>query len=106
MEQFFTHGRWRAKPGSEDEFVQEWERLAAWATDEFPEAPWAILLRDRDDPTQFFSFGPWTSLEAISDWRARPEFGEAVGRMSSLLESIETFTLDGVAKFERPVDGR
>jgi hypothetical protein len=57
------------------------------------------------DPMQFFSFGPSTSLEAIADFRARPEFGEAVGRMRLLLESIETFTLDGVARFERPSSG-
>jgi hypothetical protein len=57
------------------------------------------------DPMQFFSFGPSTSLEAIADFRARPECGEAVGRMRLLLESIETFTLDGVARFERPSSG-
>jgi quinol monooxygenase YgiN len=106
MEQFFTHGRWRVKPGLADQFVQEWEPLAAWATGELPEGPWAILLRDRDDPMQFFSFGPWTSLEAIADFRARPEFGEAVGRIRPLLESMETFTLDGVARFEVRPSGK
>ena len=105
MEPFFTHGRWRVKPGLGNEFIAEWQRLADWATDELPEGPWAILLRDRDDPSQFFSFGPWTSLEAIADFRARSEFREAVGRMQPLLESIETFTLDGIARFERPSRG-
>jgi heme-degrading monooxygenase HmoA len=29
------------------------------------------LLRDRENPRQFFSFGPWDSLEAIADFRSQ-----------------------------------
>jgi hypothetical protein len=46
------------------------------------------------------------SRRAITEFRARPEFGEAVARMRPLLDSIETFTLDGVAKYERTVRRR
>jgi len=97
MHEFWTHGRWQVRQGSEDQFVAEWERLAEWATRAVPGGPWAVLLRDRENRSQFFSFGPWETLEAIADFRSRPEFQEALGRMRPLLESVETFTLDTVA---------
>jgi hypothetical protein len=102
MEAFFTHGRWHVKSGAEDQFVAEWKRLADWAKGELPAAPWAVLLRDREDPSQFFSFGPFVNLEAIADFRGRPEFAEALGRMRPLLDSVETFTLDRVATYGVP----
>ena len=97
MHEFFTHGRWLVREGSEDRFVEEWKRLAAWATREVPGGPWAVLLRDREKPGQFFSFGPWVSLEAVADFRSRPEFQDALHRMRPLLQDVETFVLDRVA---------
>ena len=97
MEQLFTHGRWRVKRGSEDHFVSEWERLAEWGAREMPGRLWAVLLRDRDNPSQFFSFGPWQSLSAIEEFRDRPEFQAALARMWPLLEDVEVFTLNRVA---------
>ena len=97
MLKFFTHGRWQVKEGAEKEFIAEWERLAAWAAKEVPGGRWAVLLHDRDKESQFFSFGPWESLDAIADFRNRPQFQEALGRMRPLLESVQTFTLDRVA---------
>jgi len=99
MEAFWTHGRWRVKSGAEDQFVAEWMHLADWAKDALPAAPWAVLLRDREDPSQFFSFGPFLTLEAIAEFRGRAEFAEALERMRPLLDSAETFTLDGVATY-------
>jgi heme-degrading monooxygenase HmoA len=96
MHEFFTHGRWLVREGREAEFVQEWERLASWATGAVPGGPWAVLLRDRENRSQFVSFGPWESLDAVADFRGRPEFQEALGRMRPLLSSVETYTLDRV----------
>jgi quinol monooxygenase YgiN len=97
MYEFFTHGRWLVRQGSEDAFVREWQSLAEWATREVPGGPWAILLRDRETRSQFVSFGPWATLEAVADFRSRPEFQEVFRRMRPLLESVDTFVLDRVA---------
>jgi heme-degrading monooxygenase HmoA len=36
-----------------------------------PGGRWAVLLRDRENPHQFFIFGPWDSLQAIADFRSQ-----------------------------------
>ena len=58
----------------------------------------ARLLQDLDQPTLFYSFGPWDSLEAIQAWRADPGFQERVGRIRELLESFEPHTMRTVVQ--------
>lgn len=94
---FFTHGRWTVHEGQQAAFVAAWEQFAAWGSREVPGGSWAVLLRDRENPRQFFSFGPWDSLEAIADFRSRPEFNEFLGRARPMLEAVEVFTLDVAA---------
>jgi len=94
---FFTHGRWLVHAGQESAFVSAWEEFVAWATAELPGGPWAILLRDRDNPRQFFSFGPWVSLDTIADFRSRPQFSDFQGQVRPMLESVEVFSLDVAA---------
>ena len=93
----FTHGRWLVHAGQENAFVSAWEQFAAWATAELPAGPWAVLLRDRENPRQFFSFGPWDSLGAIEDFRSHPQFSDFQGRVRPMLEAVEIFTLDAAA---------
>jgi heme-degrading monooxygenase HmoA len=92
----WTHGRWRVKPGREQEFVEAWRELAEWSLKEFPEARGAKLLRDRDQPNRFYSFGVWDSDEAVARWRAHSGFSEAIERMSELIEELEPITADGI----------
>jgi quinol monooxygenase YgiN len=94
---FFTHGRWTVHEDQVAAFLTAWEQFAEWASRNVPGEPWAILLRDRDKPRQFFSFGPWDSLEAIADFRSRPESTEFLGRVRPMLEDVEVFTLDVAA---------
>jgi hypothetical protein len=92
MTRIWTHGVWTVKPGREEEFVAAWRELVpvgkALGSDD------ASLLRDRDDPNVFRSFGPWPDLETIARFRA--EIGPQVAAMDDLLERFETFTLDEV----------
>lgn len=94
----FTHGRWLVNPGQEAAFIAAWSELAAGSGSAFADGPWAVLLRDRDNPRQFFSFGPWGSLEGIAAFRASPEFVAFQQRARPALESVEVFTLDLAAK--------
>jgi hypothetical protein len=43
----------------------------------------ATLLRDREQPHRFISFGPWDSLEQIAQWRSSVTFKEGVGGSAS-----------------------
>lgn len=98
MPQLFTHGRWVVKPGREEDFVAAWRDLAEWTVANLEGSSHGWLLHDREQPNQFFSFGPWESLEAIEAWRASAGFQERVALMQELLESFEPHTLDVAAE--------
>jgi quinol monooxygenase YgiN len=91
----YTSGRWKVTPGNEDEFVNAWKDLAIRTKEDFPEAT-ATLLRDRDDPTLFISFGPWESIEQIEQWRASETFQTGVQKIRPLLAEFMPHTLDPV----------
>ena len=92
----YTAGIWTVKPGREDEFVALWRELADWTVGSFRVAQ-GTLLRSREEPNRFVSFGPWESVEQIEAWRASPEWQELVGRMRALLDSFEPGTYDVAA---------
>jgi heme-degrading monooxygenase HmoA len=92
----YTWGRWKVTPGKEDEFINAWTQLATRTKRDFPEST-ATLLRDRDDPTLFLSFGPWESIEQIDRWRASNTFQTGVGEIRPLLAEFTPLTLDPVA---------
>jgi quinol monooxygenase YgiN len=94
---FFTHGRWTVHEDQQAAFAAAWEQFAEWASRELPGGPWAVLLRDRENQRQFFSFGPWDSLEAIADFRSRPEFSAFLAQTRPMLEAVEVFTLEVAA---------
>lgn len=93
----YTVGIWIAKPGREDEFAACWREMAEWTIREVAPAP-GTLLRDRERPARFVSFGPWPDAEAIARWRAHPGFAERVARMRALLDDFSPLTLDDVTE--------
>ena len=78
MARVWTHGVWTVAAGREDDFV----------------AAEPALVRDRERPSEFRSFGAWPDLEAVGHFREeiRPHLSE----MDELIERFETFTLDEV----------
>jgi heme-degrading monooxygenase HmoA len=96
MAEVWSSGLWRVKPGRETEFVEQWQAFASWTAQLFPGAH-AWLLRDREQPNEFVSVGPWPSDDAIAEWRSDPGFVQRIGAIRQLLESFEPRTLDRVA---------
>jgi quinol monooxygenase YgiN len=88
MADVYTLGEWRAKAGSEAAFVAAWRELGEWTEATVPGNTWAKLLRDRDDPQRFVSFGPWTDDDAVARWRGHPGFQERVAGIQQLLVSF------------------
>jgi heme-degrading monooxygenase HmoA len=82
MAETYTAGMWKAKPGEEGEFVDAWREFAAWAST-MPGSGTLRLTRDTNDPSRFFSFAPWESIEAIHAWKASGEFKERIGRVKA-----------------------
>ncbi len=94
----YTSGQWQAKAGKEKEFIQAWQKYAAWTAQNF-KASGARLLQDADDPTRFVSFGRWDGQSSIDDWRSRPEFATFVKLARELCDVVEphTFKVAGEA---------
>jgi hypothetical protein len=92
MAPIWTHGVWTVKAGREDEFVSTWRELVPIGAEIGSGTP--VLLRDREQPSVFRSFGPWADLDEIDRFRAaiRPH----LGAMDDLLEGFEAFTLDEI----------
>ncbi len=93
----YSHTTWVVKPGLEDEFVERWRELASWSALQGLRAS-ARLFRDTEEPSQFLSFGPWESIEAIRRWRAQPGFHERMARLGEVIERLEPRTLELVAE--------
>ena len=91
----YTLGVWTVRPGAEDDFVAAWRDMAAGTVTDFPAAT-AMLLRDRDRPNLFISYGPWQSLAEIESWRGSAVFRDGVARMRPTLENFEPHTMDPV----------
>jgi quinol monooxygenase YgiN len=96
MANVWTHGLWIVKPGAEDAFVDAWTELARAGMEQFrpPAAP--KLLRDRERPNVFVSFGPFRDDGDVESFRSSDAFARAREAMRDLLESFEPRTLDEV----------
>ncbi len=93
---FFTSGEWFVKPGHEEQF------FAAWTASKSPVPPLQgvrtrpRLLRDLRTTSRFVSFAEFESLEAIEEFRSRPDFDELVGAMREHLDDLKISTLEQV----------
>jgi heme-degrading monooxygenase HmoA len=93
----YTAGVWTVRPGREEEFVELWADLAEWTAAAFAGRS-GTLLRDREHPNRFLSFGSWESADQIDAWRAAPKWEEVVGRMRELLEDFQPGVYDVAAR--------
>ena len=96
MANVWTQGTWTVRPGAEEAFVEAWTTLVRDVSSELdvPEAP--TLLRDRERPNVFLSFGPWPDDAAVERFRLSDAFRDGTAAMRDLLESFEPRTLDEV----------
>jgi heme-degrading monooxygenase HmoA len=89
-ETFYTHALWRVKPGNEQAFIDAWRAMGdAFLAIPGPKSH-GTLIQSLTDPTLFYSFGPWESLDQIHAMRANPAAQEAMARARELCEEVET----------------
>ena len=82
-EEVYTLGVWRVKDGKESEFVKglgiHFRGL--------PHPPGkGTLLQSLDDPRQFYSFGPWETLDDIQAMRNHPDSPKEISKLVDLCE--------------------
>lgn len=94
MAVLYTLGEWTVEAGQEDAFVAAWQELAEWTEATVVGSAWAKLLRDRNVPQRFVSFGPWTDDDAVAAWRQHPDFKARVDKIQQLVESFVPHTMD------------
>ncbi len=54
----------------------------------------ATLVQDKGRSNRFVSFGPVDSIEAVENWRARPEIKERQARSAEVTEGLERGVCD------------
>jgi len=93
-----TSGIWVVKAGREDDFARRWQEGADSLSLDFSDVRFR-LLRDRENPQRFMSFGEgWRNAEQIEAARSAPSFQDSMASIWRLLESGEIATLDLVAE--------
>lgn len=86
MSDVYTLGAWRVKAGRERDFVEAWIALGEFFN-RLPNPPGVgTLLQSVDEPRQFYSFGPWQSLDDVQAMRAAPGAAEAIQTLVDLCE--------------------
>jgi heme-degrading monooxygenase HmoA len=101
----YTVGIWRVKAGMEEEFVENWVELARWTHANVPGNKRAWLLRSREQPSRFISFGPWDFVEAVEACRAETGFQTRIERIRNLLESFDPDVYDVAAEIRVDDEG-
>jgi quinol monooxygenase YgiN len=93
-----TSGIWVVKEGREDDFARRWQESADSVSLDFPDVTFR-LLRDRENPRRFVSFGEgWRTPDQIETARSSPSFQDSMASIWRLLDSGEISTLDLVAQ--------
>jgi heme-degrading monooxygenase HmoA len=94
MGRIWTHGVWTVKAGREDEFIEAWRAMALGAVEELHSQEEPYLMRDRQQPNVFRSFGYWDDPAEVERFRAfiQPH----LERIRALTEDLEVFALDDV----------
>lgn len=97
MSGIYTLGTWRVKDGKQGEFVEAWKGLGRYFRS-LPHPPGeGTLLQSLDDLQQFYSFGPWRTLDDIREMRHHPDTPTEIGKLMDLCEEGRPGTFRVVA---------
>ncbi|MDX1664723.1 MAG: hypothetical protein R3272_13095 [Candidatus Promineifilaceae bacterium] len=86
-EKMYTLAMWKVKSGRDSEFVEAWKDLNTTFS-ELPSPPLGggVLLQSLEEPSVYYSFGPWASTEDIAAMREDPAAQESIHRLIDLCE--------------------
>lgn len=90
----YTSGEWHVKAGREADFRRVWTGFGGLGGTRSDEGPVAVLLRDKEDPLHFRSFGRWPSEEASANWQASDGFRQWMSDLRDTLDGMESYNLD------------
>ena len=86
---FYTLASWHVQEGQEAAFLKIWhEELASAFLSVSPMAQ-GTLIQSLDDPRQFYSFGPWESLEQMEAARNDVRVRAAIAKLMALCDTAK-----------------
>ncbi len=86
---YYTLGSWHVLAGKEAEFIRVWEEELAPAFRRVAPTATGTLIQSLEDPWQYYSFGPWESLEAMQQARADPAASAAIAKLIALCDAAK-----------------
>jgi pimeloyl-ACP methyl ester carboxylesterase len=96
-DEVYTLGVWRVENGKQGEFVAAWKELGRFFRG-LPHPPGqGTLVQSLDEPRQFYSFGPWWTLDDIQEMRSHPDAPREIGRLMDLCDEGRPGTFRVVA---------
>jgi hypothetical protein len=107
MEDFYSLGILRAKPGKEQELVAVWQVLCDGfdQLDGPPSGP-VTLIQSTTDPALHYTFAPWRSHEDVQVMRADPRTLEFFRQASELCSEVTPGIFRVVGRSVPGGDGR
>ncbi|MGA7097851.1 MAG: hypothetical protein WB245_09820 [Acidimicrobiia bacterium] len=96
-DEVYTLGVWRIKEGKETEFVEAWKALSSFFRG-LPRPPGTgTLVQSTDEPSLFYSFGPWQTLADVEAMRSHPNTRDELARLTDLCEEAHPGTFRVIA---------
>ena len=81
----YTLGVWKVKPGKEAEFIEAWKELSGvFRNLPMPPGGKGTLVQSLTDPLLFYSFGEWSSMEAIQAMRRDADAQAGIRKVGEL----------------------
>jgi heme-degrading monooxygenase HmoA len=95
----YTLGVWRVKPGREAEFIGAWKDLGTlFAQLPMPPGGKGTLVQSLSDPLLFYSFGEWSSMDAIQAMRQDAAAQAGIRKVAELCTEATPGTFRVVAE--------
>ncbi len=84
-ETVYTLAMWRVREGKEGEFIEAWKDLGRLFSQlPMPPGGKGTLVQSLNEPLLFYSFGEWSSLEAIQTMRQNAQAQEGIKKVAEL----------------------
>ncbi|MEX0778845.1 MAG: hypothetical protein WD037_03875 [Balneolales bacterium] len=101
-QQVYTLGVWHVEDGKQLEFITAWKGLGE-IFEALPDPPGkGILIQSTLDSTQFYSFGPWDSMEAIETMRNNQHAQKGIQKLIDLCTEATPGSFHVVAESPEP----
>ena len=83
-EMVYTLAAWRVQAGRQQAFISAWKDLGEAFHALSDPAGKGVLIQSTSDPTLFYSFVPWKSMEAVEAMRNDQHARQGIKRLEGL----------------------